>query len=91
MEGYYNLLFRRFEDFESLISNNKIGFIVASPLSRGLLSGKDYDNFKFSKSDIRKRWQKGQAQYEWYANQKRKISKLEEFSNNSKIPLTNIS
>lgn len=89
-EGYYNILFNEFENLEEVIKNNKLGFIAASPLSRGLLTGKNYDSNKFENGDVRKKWELGQAQHEWYVKQNEKISKLKLLSEEWNIPLKNI-
>lgn len=90
IEGYYNMLLRKFEKFETLMTEKGIGFIAASPLSRGLLSGKDYSNLVFEESDIRKKWEKGQAQHEWFNQQKEDLMHFNELAREWKIPLKNL-
>jgi len=82
VEGYYNLLLKDFEKYESFKTN----FIAASPLSRGLLSGKK-NTSKLDDGDVRNKWGKGQPQYKWYIAQQKKISKFEKLSNETNIPL----
>lgn len=90
IEGYYNILFRKFENYKLLIKKCDIGFIAASPLSRGILSGKDYDNVDFSDADIRKNWKKGGKQHEWYNQQKINLNKFIKLSRKFNIPLKNL-
>lgn len=90
VEGYYNLLFRDFEKYEDIIKDKNIGFIAASPLSRGILSGRDYNNVVFSDSDIRKKWKEDKAQVAWFEQQDKKIALLNELSKEVNIPLKNI-
>lgn len=90
IEGYYNMLLRDFEEQSALISKFGIGFIAAVPLSRGLLSGKDYDKVKFSDSDLRKKWVDDSGQRQWYLEQKEKIVKLKVLSKKLNIPLKNL-
>ena len=82
IEGYYNLLLRDFEKYESL----NLSFITASPLSRGLLSGKKYIS-NLDDGDVRKKWEKGGDQHDWYIKQQEKINKFEKLSNECNIPL----
>ena len=81
------MLLRNAEKFEKVIEDKKTGFIAASPLSRGLLGGKDYSNLKFSDSDVRKKWGVGEQQNEWYKSQQEKLSKLKELSLKWNVPL----
>lgn len=90
IEGYYNLLLRKFEDFSDLISRKNIGFVAASPLSRGLLGEKNYDLQTFDDGDVRKKWKKGQPQHDWYIEQQQNISKLKELSSEWNISLKNL-
>ena len=87
-EGYYNLLIRNLESHFELIKEKGLGFIAASPLSRGILSGKDYQSHKFHNDDIRKNWQSSQK--EWYDNQEKKVEKFRELSKRWNIPLKNL-
>jgi hypothetical protein len=58
---YYNLLFRDAEDFVlPQAREHNIGVIVASPLSRGLLTGKYNKDTKFPPEDTRSRWNEGE-------------------------------
>jgi aryl-alcohol dehydrogenase-like predicted oxidoreductase len=90
IEGYYNLLLRRFEDFKKLINEKGTGFIAASPLSRGLLSGKNYQRAIFKEGDVRRKWQEGEPQHEWYIQQQNEVGKLRRLSEEFNIPLKNI-
>lgn len=91
IEGYYNLLLRNIEEYAPLLKRYNTGFISASPLSRGLLSGKDYDKITFDKTDIRKEWKKGRSQYGWYIGQRKKLEKYKELSRAWNISLKNLS
>ena len=71
-----------------MIKEKGLGFIAASPLSRGILSGKDYQSHKFHNDDIRKNWQSSQK--EWYDNQEKKVEKFRELSKRWNIPLKNL-
>ena len=90
IEGYYNMLFRDFEKYESEIVKHSNGFIAAVPLSRGLLTGKDYDKIKFSDSDLRKRWADDPGQHQWYLNQKENLTKYKLLADKLNMPLKNL-
>lgn len=87
IEGYYNLLMRDVEGFKDILVKNNNLFIAASPLSRGLLSGKNYEDTSFEKGDIRSKWKKGQSQHSWYLEKKQTVSRLEDISKKWEIPL----
>ena len=64
VEAHYNLLFRDIEKkLLADLNKYKIGLIVASPLSRGILSEKSYHKRIFDKSDVRNRWKNNNSQF----------------------------
>ena len=90
IELYYNILLRDFEGYSKAINESNTGIIAASPLSRGLLSGKDYDSVVFLESDVRSKWKSDPKQIEWYSAQKLKVQKLKELESAFGIPLKNL-
>jgi|TARA_B100001971_G_C18250766_1_gene578019 aryl-alcohol dehydrogenase-like predicted oxidoreductase len=82
IEGYYNLLLRDFEKYDS----SETSFIAASPLSRGLLGGKKYIS-NLDEGDVRKKWAKGEVQHDWYIKQQVKIDKFKRLASEWNIPL----
>ena len=72
------------------ISQKRIGFIVASPLSRGLLSGKIDTNRVFEVADIRNKWFKNGQPNNWFKNQLNKIDKIKNIGEKYSIPIISL-
>jgi aryl-alcohol dehydrogenase-like predicted oxidoreductase len=87
IEGYYNMIMRDFENYQNQLKGS---FIAASPISRGLLSGKNYALSTFDDTDVRKKWAEGMSQHEWYNQQREKIAKVSKLAEEFAIPLKNL-
>ncbi len=73
IQCYYNIVLRQAEaDLLPLARERGIGVIVASPLSRGLLSGRYGAETSFAGTDIRRGWNTGESQRTWFETNVRK-------------------
>ncbi|MFC1756630.1 aldo/keto reductase [Patescibacteria group bacterium] len=89
---YYNLLLRTAEDVVlNHARRHNIGIIVASPLSRGLLTGKFGKNINFSAEDVRSRWNDGEKDRDWFLEQLEAVAKIKSKLTVNNERLTNFS
>lgn len=67
VQVYYNLVLRQAETSVLPLALAKgVGIIAASPLSRGLLSGRYGPQSSFAATDVRRGWNAGEGQRAWF-------------------------